>query len=138
MTDYNENFNDKSTWKHIPPMDIPEEAELPLDEPFKEIQTFDLLEMGDQVGNVYKMVVILGERADDINTEYANKLKMALETYRNENQPVNTLSDYEERPKQEELVKKFERMPKPTLKAIYEYLKGELYYRYADKKESEQ
>ncbi len=128
MTDYNKIFSSERDWKQIPPMEIPEEAELPLDKPFKEIQTFDLLEMGDQVGNVYKMVVVLGERADALNNEYNNSLKWELEEHLDRDQVIST-SDYEERPKQEKLVKKYEQLPKPTLKAIYEYLKGELFYK---------
>ena len=116
----------QSEWKAIPGTELHKDAELPLDKPFKEIEPLDILELGDKVGNIYKMVVILGKRADKISAERSLKLKEELESLSLDSNP---LEDIDENPKQQNVVKKYEVMPKATLQAIFEYLRGELVYK---------
>ena len=116
----------QSEWKRIPRTELHKDAELPLDEPFKEIEPLDMLELGDKVGNIYKMVVILGKRADKISAERSLRLKEELESLSLDSNP---LEDIDENPKQQNIVKKYEVMPKATLQAIFEYLRGELVYK---------
>ena len=114
-------------FKKIPPYPIHPEAELPLDKPFVEIQSLDFLEMSDAVGNLYKMVAIFGKRADQINAERHKKLHEELKRYKD--RPSDPLIEVEDTPDQEKVVKRFEKLAKPPLQAIFEYLRGELEYK---------
>ena len=113
-------------WKRVPKTELHKDAKLSLDKPFTEIEPLDLFELGDKVGNIYKMVVILGKRADKISAELSLKLKEELENLPTDS--ANPLEDIDENPKQQDIVRKYELMPKPTLQAVFEYLRGELLY----------
>ena len=66
--------------------------------------TFNRQQIESKVGNIYEAIVIIGKRAEQINTIIKNDLNQKLD----------------------------ERLPKPTLIAIQEWLDNEVYFRKTD------
>ena len=91
----------------------------------------DLIEMAEQTGNIYETVAILAKRANQIATEEKQELNKKIEEFASSN---DTLEEVFENKEQIEVAKFYERLPKPTLIAIDEFLNDKLYYRNPSKK----
>lgn len=83
-----------------------------------------------KVGNIYKAIVIMGKRSEQINFELKNELLKKLDNFANHN---DSLEEIFENREQIEISKYYERLPKPTLIAIHELLNDNIYYRYPEK-----
>ncbi len=80
----------------------------------------------EQTGNIYETVVVLTKRANQI----AQELKQELDKKISEFASVNdNLEEVFENREQIEIAKYYERLPKPTLLAIHEFLNGQIYIR---------
>ncbi len=77
-------------------------------------------------GNIYETVVILTKRANQIALELKEELGSKIEDF-SSNQ--DNLEEVFENREQIEIAKFYERLPKPTLLAIQEYLSEQLYIR---------
>ena len=77
-------------------------------------------------GNIYETVCILAKRANQISTEMKDELNKKIEEFANNNDAIEEVFDNRE---QIEVAKFYERLPKPTLIAIEEFLNDKLYYR---------
>lgn len=86
-------------------------------------------EIENKVGNIYKAIVIMGKRAEQINFELKNELVKKLDNFANHN---DSLEEIFENREQIEISKYYERLPKPTLIAINELLNGNIYYRHPE------
>jgi DNA-directed RNA polymerase subunit K/omega len=76
--------------------------------------------------NVYETVVLLSKRANQISLEVKDELNHKIEEFATTN---DNLEEIFENKEQIEIAKFYERLPKPTLIAVHEYLNDQIYYR---------
>ena len=90
--------------------------------------TRDVKDLAEPTGNIYKSVVVLYKRANQIALAEKKELTKKLEDFKNDR---DTMEEVFENKEQIEISKYYERQPKPDLVAISEFENGELYYRRA-------
>ncbi len=83
-------------------------------------------EFSNMTDNIYETVAMLSRRANQIAKAEKIALHEKIDDYRSH---TDSLDDMFENREQVEIVRRFERQPKPTLEAIEEYLEGNTYYR---------
>ena len=86
-------------------------------------------------GNIYETVAMLTKRSNQISIEEKRELHKKIEEFSSTN---DAMDEYYENREQIEVVRRFEKMPKPVLTATEEYLEGKLYYRNPAKEDQEQ
>jgi DNA-directed RNA polymerase subunit K/omega len=89
-------------------------------------ETRDIMQMAEPVGNVYEMVMITSKRANQIAMEMKQELDSKLQEFASYN---DNLEEIFENHEQIEISRFYEKLPKPTLLAIEEWINGEIYYR---------
>ena len=77
-------------------------------------------------GNIYETVGVLTKRANQIAAEEKKELHSKIEDFRSS---TDALDEMFENREQVDLVRRYERQPKPTLEATEEYLEGDIFYR---------
>ena len=78
-------------------------------------------------GNIYETVAIMSKRADQIAAEMKEELTKKIDEFSTN---VNdSLEEVFENREQIEIAKFYERLPKPTLIAVHEFLHDEIYFR---------
>lgn len=88
--------------------------------------TRDLLKFEDRTGNIYETVVVISKRANHIAAEMKEELHNKLSEFASSQ---DNLEEIFENREQIEISKFYERLPKPTLIAVQEYLDGKIYFR---------
>lgn len=88
--------------------------------------TRDLRELDKATDNLYESIVIISKRANQIGVEIKEELNAKLAEFASSN---DNLEEVFENREQIEISKHYERMPKPTLVAIDEFLKDKVYFR---------
>ena len=88
--------------------------------------TRDMIKLGETTGNVYETVRIIGKRSNEIAVEIKHDLGKKLQEF---SSSVDSLEEIFENREQIEISRYFERLPKPTLIAMQEYLESGVYYR---------
>ena len=91
--------------------------------------TFDRDVIEEKVGNIYEAIVILGKRAEQVNSIIKNDLNQKLDEFASNS---DTLDEVFENREQIEVSKYYEKLPKPTLIAIQEWLDNDIYFRRTD------
>ena len=81
-------------------------------------------------GNIYETVAILTKRANQIASEMKEELNKKIEEFSTNN---DSLEEVFENREQIEIAKFYERLPKPTLIAVHEFLHDEIYFRNPNK-----
>ena len=89
-------------------------------------ETRDIMQMAEPVGNVYEMVMIISKRANQIAMEMKRDLDTKLQEFASYS---DNLEEVFENHEQIEISRFYEKLPKPTLLAIQEWIDGEIYYR---------
>ena len=92
--------------------------------------TYDRNAIEEKVGSIYEAIVIMGRRAEQINSEIRTELHNKLDEFAVHNA---TLEEVFENREQIEISKHYEKLPKPTSIAIREWLDNEIYFRKTDK-----
>lgn len=92
-------------------------------------ETRNLVDIARPTGNVYESTMIIAKRANQIAASVKQELSQKLEEFSNY---ADTLEETFENREQIEISKHYEKLPKPTLMAIDEFEKGEIYYRVAE------
>lgn len=82
-----------------------------------------------ETGNVYKSVVIISKRANQIASEMKEELQQKLSEFASNS---DNLEEIFENREQIEISKHYERLPKPVAIAIQEFTEDETYYRNTD------
>ncbi len=90
------------------------------------IKTRDINNFDKLTTNVYETVAMLSKRSDQIASELKQELYKKIEDFSIKD---NSLEDTFENKEQIEVSRFYERLPKPYLIAIKEYLGDELVYR---------
>ena len=92
--------------------------------------TYDRNAIEEKVGSIYEAIVLMGRRAEQINSEIRTELHNKLDEFAVHNA---TLEEVFENREQIEISKHYEKLPKPTSIAIKEWLDDEIYFRKTDK-----
>ena len=92
--------------------------------------TRDLRDLDRQTDNIYESLVIMAKRANQISNNIKEELHQKLSEFASSN---DNLEEVFENREQIEISKHYERMPKPTLIAVSEFLDNKVYYRNPNK-----
>lgn len=76
--------------------------------------------------NIYETVAMLTKRANQIAIDEKKELHKKIDEFTSSN---DAMDEYYENREQIEVVRRFEKMPKPVILATEEYLANEIYYR---------
>ena len=79
-----------------------------------------------ETGNIYKTVGILSKRANQISVELKEEF---IERSQEFNTVNDSLEEFSENREQIELAKYFEQLPKPSILAIHEFEKKQVYFK---------
>lgn len=79
-----------------------------------------------ETGNIYESVVIMSKRANQISLEMKEELDRKIAEFAS---PTDNLEEVFENREQIEIARFYERVPKPTLIAVQEFLDDKIYYR---------
>ncbi len=88
--------------------------------------TRDLRELDVKTGNIYESLVIMSKRANQISNNVKEELHQKLSEFASSN---DNLEEVFENREQIEISKHYEKMPKPSLVAVQEFLEDKVYYR---------
>ena len=88
--------------------------------------TRDLRQFDIETENVYESLVVISKRANQIAANMKEELHGKLAEFASSN---DNLEEVFENREQIEISKHYERMPKPSLVAIDEFIHGKVYYR---------
>jgi DNA-directed RNA polymerase subunit K/omega len=92
-------------------------------------ETRDIKKLEQGAGNIYEATVIVSKRANQIAAEMKDELNQKLEEFASY---TDNLEEIFENKEQIEISKFYERLPKPTLIALQEFLEGKIYFRNPD------
>jgi DNA-directed RNA polymerase subunit K/omega len=96
--------------------------------------TRNLNEIGSVTGNIYETVAIVSKRANQIGSELKEELNRKLEEFASY---TDNLEEVFENREQIEISRFYERLPKPSLIAIEEFLDDQIYFRKPESEENE-
>ena len=85
--------------------------------------TRNLKVISDQTENIYKSIAVTGKRAAQISIKTKEELNSKLAEFAS---TVDNLEEIFENREQIEISKYYERMPKPSMVALEEFLNGEI------------
>lgn len=80
----------------------------------------------NHTGNIYETVVVLSKRANQIGLDIKQELDHKIEEFA---PATDNLEEVFENREQIEIAKFYEKLPKPTLIAVHEYLNENIYIR---------
>lgn len=88
--------------------------------------TRDLRELDEKTGNIYESIVVISKRANQISVDLKEELNSKLAEFATTN---DNLEEVFENREQIEISKHYERLPKPSLVAVDEFLNDHIYFR---------
>lgn len=88
--------------------------------------TRDIMELCQETGNIYESVAIIAKRSNQISVEIKQDLNKKLAEFASYN---DSLEEVFENREQIEISRYYEKLPKPTLLAIEEFVEGNVYWR---------
>jgi|SRR5690606_15171990 len=88
--------------------------------------TRDLRTLDENTNNIYESIVVISKRANQIANDVKEELHSKLSDFATVN---DNLEEVFENREQIEISKHYERMPKPSLLAVDEFLNDKVYYR---------
>ncbi|WP_238387883.1 DNA-directed RNA polymerase subunit omega, partial [Pararcticibacter amylolyticus] len=94
--------------------------------------TRDLRQLDKSTDNLYESLVVVAKRANQISNNIKEELHSKLSEFASSN---DNLEEVFENREQIEISKHYERMPKPTLIAIDEFLNNKVYFRNPSKEQ---
>jgi DNA-directed RNA polymerase subunit K/omega len=80
----------------------------------------------EQTGNIYETVVVMAKRANQIESELKQELDKKIEEFTTTN---DNLEEIFENREQIEIAKFYEKLPKPSLLAVHQFLNEDIYIR---------
>lgn len=94
--------------------------------------TRDLRELDKPTDNLYESIVVISKRANQIGVDIKEELNSKLAEFASNS---DNLEEVFENREQIEISKHYERLPKPTLVAIDEFLNNKVYFRNPSKEQ---
>jgi DNA-directed RNA polymerase subunit K/omega len=88
--------------------------------------TRDLFDLDAETGNIYQSIATISKRANQISAEIKSELSTKLEEFASF---TDNLEEIFENREQIEISKFYERLPKPSLIAIQEFMDNKIYFR---------
>ena len=88
--------------------------------------TRNQIDLDTETGNIYESIATISKRANQISAEIKSELSTKLEEFASY---TDNLEEIFENREQIEISKYYERLPKPSLIAIQEFLEKKIYYR---------
>jgi DNA-directed RNA polymerase subunit K/omega len=88
--------------------------------------TRDVRQLDTKTDNIYESLVIIAKRANQISNNLKEELNGKLSEFASSN---DNLEEIFENREQIEISKHYERLPKPTLIAVDEFLNDKVYFR---------
>lgn len=88
--------------------------------------TRDTVTFEEKTNNIYETLVVISKRSNQIGLEIREELSNKLSEFTTNN---DNLEEVFENREQIEIAKYYERLPKPTLLAIHEFMNGQIYFR---------
>lgn len=95
------------------------------------VKARDLQHMASDTGNIYEALAIIAKRSKQLAVDIKQELHQKLEEFAVSSETIEEVSENKE---QIEISKFYERLPNPVLIALDEYMGGDVYHRYNDKK----
>ena len=92
--------------------------------------TRDMNALGEDTGNIYETVKIIGKRANQISVEIKHELSKKLQEFASGS---DNLEEIFENREQIEISRYYEKMPKPALIATQEYIEKKIIWRHPAK-----
>ena len=86
----------------------------------------DVMKMSEPVGNVYEMVRIISNRANQLSIEMKRDLDTKLQEFASYS---DNLEEVFENHEQIKISRFYEKLPKPSLMAVEEWKEGQIFYR---------
>jgi DNA-directed RNA polymerase subunit K/omega len=108
-------------------MNLKKAAQFPNTTVTRSVRKFD-----EKNGNIYEALAIISKRANQLSVQVKEELNKKLEDFASY---TDTLDEVYENREQIEISRYFERLPKPTLMAVQEWLDNEIYYRNPEEEE---
>ena len=96
--------------------------------------TRNLNDIDKVTGNIYETVALVSKRANQIGSELKEELNRKLEEFASY---TDNLEEVFENREQIEISRFYERLPKPTLIAIQEFMDDQIYFRKPEAEETE-
>lgn len=93
------------------------------------IVTRDVIDLAHETKNVYESIAIISKRARQVSTKMKEELSQKLSEFATKE---DNLEEIFENREQIEISKYYERMPKPSMMALEEFIEGKVYYRKPD------
>ncbi len=94
----------------------------------------DVMELAEKTGNIYETINIVAKRANQIAVELKEELNAKLNEFASY---TDNLEEIFENREQIEISKFYEKLPKPVLIALQEYIDDEIYFRNPAKENSD-
>ncbi len=95
--------------------------------------TRDLRELDKETGNIYESIVVIAKRANQISNNMKEELHAKLAEFASSS---DNLEEVFENREQIEISKHYERLPKPTLVAVDEFINKKVYHRNPSKEQN--
>src|SRR6201985_2665060 len=92
--------------------------------------TRNMAEFEKGTANIYESIAIIAKRANQISSELKDELNSKLSEFNTAN---DNLEEIFENREQIEISKYYEKLPKPSLVAVQEFLEDKIYYRNPNK-----
>ena len=89
-------------------------------------ESYNVVKFEEGTDNIYETLAILAKRANQIGLEIKEELNEKVAEFQTS---TDTLEEVFENREQIEIARYYERLPKPTLMAIHEFLNGKIYFR---------
>ena len=86
----------------------------------------NIVDLAEQTGNIYETVAVVAKRANQISVEIKEELSNKLNEFASY---TDNLEEIFENREQIEISKFYEKLPKPALIALEEYINGQIYFR---------
>ncbi len=96
-----------------------------------DISARNVHQMTESCANIYEALNVVAKRSRQLSIDLKQELHKKLEEFAVSSDAIEEISENKE---QIEISKFYERLPNPTIIATEEFLAGEIYYRYKDKK----
>jgi DNA-directed RNA polymerase subunit K/omega len=96
------------------------------------IVTRDVRRFDGITGNIYEAVAIISKRANQISSEIKEELSNKLQEFSSH---TDNLEEVFENREQIEISKHYEKLPKPALIAVQEFIEDKVYFRNPSKEE---
>ena len=94
----------------------------------------DIQRVVGETNNIYESLAIVSRRARQLAVDLKHELDQKLEEFA---EVTDTIEEIVENKEQIEISKFYEKLPNPVLIGMREYLDGELYHRYNERREED-